>query len=49
MCAGTVGLSEGCPDGTEAERLAEYEQEVQRNSEITKQNKARNEEVRQQH
>ena len=41
-----AALSEGCPDGSEAERLAEYEQEVQQYGEIAKQHKADNETVR---
>ncbi len=39
-------MSEGCPDGSEAERLAEYEQEVHQYGELTKQHKANNEKVR---
>ena len=41
-----AALSEGCPDGGEAARLAEYEAEVQQFGEVTKQHKANNEKVR---
>jgi len=46
LCPKPAALSEGCPDGGEGARLAEYEAEVRQFGDVTKQHKADNEQAR---